>query len=433
MSKEPWQFTASEALKAFSNDSLTVEDYAKSLLKRIEDRDDAVKAWAYLNPTQVLEQARALDKIPKDQRGPLHGVAVGVKDVIYTKGMPTQHNSPIYKDDQPEVDAASVIMLRHAGALLLGKTTTTTFAANTVGTKTANAHHPNRTPGGSSSGSGAAVADFQVPLALGTQTGGSVIRPASFNGIYGLKPTWNAISREGQKIYSLDFDTLGYYARSIEDLELLSNVFGLKDDEPPKPINNGVKGLKFAFFKTPQWPHAGPNLKKAFSDGKTQLLEAGAQVTEIEAPSGFENLSKWHTCVLYSEGRVNFRPLYQTSKNLLPQDLIEHVEEKHGYTRKDFLEAFDGIAAWRPKWDAIAGEYDAVVVPSVPDEAPEGLGHTGSAVFNAVWTALHVPVVNVPGFKGESGMPVGLSLTAPRYKDLALLNVAREVAKVWVK
>lgn len=347
--------------------------------------------------------------------------------------MPTQHGSAIYKDDQPEVDAASVMMLCHAGALIFGKTTTTTFAANTVGTKTANAHSPNHTPGGSSSGSGAAVGDFQVPLALGTQTGGSVIRPASFNGIYGFKPTWNAISREGQKIYSLDFDTLGYYARSIEDLELLSNVFGLRDDQAPEPISNGVKDLRFAFFKTPQWPNAGPSLQKAFEDGKKQLQAAGAHVEEIESPPGFEIIAKWHTCELFSEGRVSFRPVYQTSKHLLPQDLIEHVEEKHGYTRKDFLEAFDGIAAWRPKWDAIADKYDAVVVPSVPDEAPKGLESTGSAVFNSVWTALHVPVVNIPGFKGETGLPVGLSLTAPRYKDQALLNVAREVAKVWVK
>lgn len=347
--------------------------------------------------------------------------------------MPTQHNSPIFKDDQPEVDAASVMMLRHAGALLLGKTTTTTFAANTTGTKTSNAHHPNRTPGGSSSGSGAAVADFQVPLALGTQTGGSIIRPASFNGVFGFKPTWNAISREGQKIYSLDFDTLGYYGRSIDDLELLSTVFGLKDDQAPRPISNGVKDLNIAFFKTPLWENAGPGTQKAFEDGKKQLQAAGAQIEEIESPAGFEKLAKWHTCVLFSEGRVAFRALYQIAKDQLPDDLIEHVEEKHGYSRKEFLEAFDGIAAFRPKWDAIAEEYDAVVVPSVPDEAPEGLHSTGSAIFNGIWTALHVPVVNIPGFKGEHGMPVGLSLTAPRYKDQALLNVAKEVSKVWVK
>lgn len=347
--------------------------------------------------------------------------------------MPTQFNSPIYENDQPEVDAASVIMLRQAGALILGKTTTTEFAANTVGTKTSNAHHPNRTPGGSSSGSGAAVGDFQAPLALGTQTGGSTIRPGSFNGIYALKPTWNAISREGQKIYSLDFDTIGLYARSVEDLELLGTVFGLKDDEVPRPFTSGVKGLKFAFLKTMLWNHAGPGTRKAFEDGKQQLQSAGAEVEDIEFPPEFARLPEWHTCVLYSEGRVQFRPDYMKAKDKLGQFLQSHVEEKHGYTRKQFLEAFDGIAALRPKWDAIADKYAAVVMPSVPDEAPEGLDSTGSAIFNCIWTALHVPVVNIPGFKGEHGMPIGLSLTLPRFKDVALLNVAKEVSKVWVK
>ncbi|CAK4033629.1 related to glu asp-tRNA amidotransferase subunit A [Lecanosticta acicola] len=433
MSTEPYQLTATEVLGKYKSGDLTVAQYAESLLRHIGARDNVVKAWAYLDPDQVLEQAKTLDKVPKDQRGPLHGIAVAVKDVIYTKGMPTQFNSPIYENDQPEVDAASVIMLRQAGALILGKTTTTEFAANTVGTKTTNPHDPTRTPGGSSSGSGAAVGDFQAPLALGTQTGGSTIRPGSFNGIYALKPTWNAISREGQKIYSLDFDTIGLYARSVEDLELLGGVFGLKDDEIPAPITAGVKGLKFAFLKTMLWDHAGSGTRRAFEKGKQQLETAGAEVEEIEFPPDFTKLPEWHTCVLYSEGRVMFRPDYLKAKDKLGRFLQSHVEEAHGYSRKDFLQAFDGIAALRPKWDAIAEKYAAVVVPSVPDEAPSGLESTGSAVFNSMWTALHVPVINIPGFKGDNGMPVGLSLTLARYNDMALLNVAKEVSKVWAE
>lgn len=347
--------------------------------------------------------------------------------------MPTQHGSSIYSGDQPEVDAGSVMMLRQAGALILGKTTTTEFAATTVGKKTSNAHDPTRTPGGSSSGSGAAVADFQAPLGLGTQTGGSMIRPGSFNGIYALKPTWNAISREGQKIYSLILDTLGFYARSVEDLELLASVFGVKDDQKPEPISSGVKGLKLAFLKTMVWEHAGSGTQKAWEDGKKSLQEAGAEVEDIDFPSEFAKLPEWHSCVLFSDGRVSFRPEYMLAKEQLDGSLIDHVEEKHGYTRKQYLEAFDGISALRPKWDAIAEQYDAVVVPSVPDEAPKGLESTGSAVFQGIWTALHAPIINIPGFKGENGMPVGLSLTTGRYKDQALLNVAREVGKVWIK
>ncbi|KAK4545332.1 hypothetical protein LTR36_003512 [Oleoguttula mirabilis] len=430
MSTELYRLTATAALKAFDDDSLTVEDYAKSLLKHIEDRDPVIKAWAYLNPSQVLEQARALDTVPKEQRGPLHGVAVAVKDMA---GMPTQHNSPIYANDQPEVDAGSVIMLRKAGALILGKTRTTEFAATVEGPGTANPHDITRTPGGSSSGSGAAVADFQAPIGLGTQTGGSTIRPGSFNGIYAMKPTWNAISREGQKIYSLILDTLGLYARSVEDLELLGAVFGLKDDEAPRSPKDGVKGLRFAFCKSMVWDQAGPGTQGAMQKGMELLRAHGAEVEEMGLPSEFDELPDWHTCVLKCDGRPSFRPEYQIAKDKLAISLVEHVEEKHGYTRKDYLKAFDSISALRPKWDAIADKYAAVVIPSVPDEAPKGLDSTGSAVFNSWTTALHFPVVNVPGFQGESGMPVGLTLAAPRYKDQALLAVAKEVGKIWEK
>ena len=345
--------------------------------------------------------------------------------------MPTQHNSPIYSGDQPEVDAASIIMLRQAGALIMGKTRTTEFAAVTRGPETANPHDPSRTPGGSSSGSGAAVADFQVPLALGTQTGGSTIRPGSFDGVYALKPTWNAISREGQKIYSLILDTLGLYARSVEDLELLGKVFGLQDDVPPQLLGSGVKDLKFASLKTMAWDKVGSGTSQAMFKGAELLRAHGATVDEIFFPPDFDKLLRWHTCVLFSEGRSAFRPEYMMAKDKLEASLIKHVEDGHGFSKKDYLEAFDGISALRPKWDAIADEYAAVIVPSVPDEAPSGLESTGSAVFNSMWTALHVPVINVPGFKGEHGMPIGLSLVAARYKDQALLAVAKEVGKVW--
>ncbi|EMC93886.1 hypothetical protein BAUCODRAFT_36342 [Baudoinia panamericana UAMH 10762] len=431
MPTEPYRLTASQCLQAYNDGSLTVEEYATSILQRVNERQPTVKAWAHIEPTQVLEQARALDKVPKHQRGPLHGVGIAVKDVIYTKGMPTQHNSPIYANDQPEVDAGSIVLLRHAGALILGKTTTTEFAATVEGGPATNPHDSTRTPGGSSSGSGAVVADFQAPIALGTQTGGSVIRPGSFNGVYAMKPTWAAITREGQKIYSLILDTLGFYSRSVDDLKLLASVFGLKDDQPPTNHHDGVKGLKFALLRTMVWEKAGPGTQAAMKKGADILRAHGAEVTEIQFPSEFNKLPDWHSCVLKSDGRVAFRPEYQVAKDQLDKSLVEHVDEAHGYTRKDYLEAFDGISALRPKWDAIAAQYDAVIVPSVPDEAPEGIESTGSAVFNSMWTALHVPVINVPGFQGEHGMPIGLSLITARYHDQALLEVAKVVGKVW--
>jgi Asp-tRNA(Asn)/Glu-tRNA(Gln) amidotransferase A subunit family amidase len=308
---EPWRLTASQAHKLMIEDELTVEAYAKSLLSRIKERDETVKAWAYLDPDFVLKRARELDQIPKEKRGPLHGIAVGVKDVILTKDMPTQHNSPMYMSDKPSgVDAGPVITLRAAGALIFGKTTTTEFAANSDGdyhqNRTANAHSTKRTPGGSSSGSGAAVGDFQVPIGLGTQTGGSTIRPGSFNGIYAFKPTWGSISREGLAQYSMTCDTLGLYARSVEDLELLAKVFQMADDElaPAQPFQ--VQGAKIAFCKSPVWDNAGPGLLKAWEKAQELLNKNGATVEELDMPEDFSKIHDWHGKVLAGEGRTSF-------------------------------------------------------------------------------------------------------------------------------
>lgn len=256
-----------------------------------------------------------------------------------------------------------------------------------LGGKTSNAHDPTRTPGGSSSGSGAAVGDFQAPIGLGTQTGGSTIRPGSFNGIYAFKPTWNAINREGQKIYSLLFDTLGLYARSVEDLQLLADVFALEDDEPvQEPFT--IQGAKFALLKTSVWPQVGPGTKAAMELGAELLRKHGAEVEEIDLPSEFNAAPELHRIILTSEGRVSFLPEYRTSKDKLDPFLIGHVDNVSKISRADQLKAFDGMAALRPKIDDIAGKYAAIITPSVPDVAPSGLKSTGSAAFNSIWTVM---------------------------------------------
>jgi Asp-tRNA(Asn)/Glu-tRNA(Gln) amidotransferase A subunit family amidase len=448
MSSDLYRLNATEILTKIKAGDISVEDYARSLLTRIEARDEAVQAWAYLKPDYVIEQAKALDAVPPAERGPLHGVAIAVKDVLYTKGtpnlvktyglhlltnepdMPTQFNSPIYADDAPKVDAGSIAILRKAGALIFGKTTTTEFAATTQGPKTRNPHDPKRTPGGSSSGSGAAVGDFQASIGLGTQTGGSTIRPGSYNGIYAFKPTWNSITREGQKIYSLILDTLGLYARSVDDLELLADAFSLHDDEPA-PSSFSVKGAKFAFLKTMVWSHVGPGTSAAMEKAISLLREHGAEVEEIEFPEYLHELPAWHATVLNSDGRTAFLPEYTVAKDMISSQLVGHVENSGKITRKAQLEAFDKIGAARPVVDGILGRYAAVLTPSVPDEAPLGIEKTGSAAFCLIWTALHTPVVNVPGFKGENGMPIGVSLVAPRYHDRRLLAVSKKVGKVF--
>ncbi|KAJ4332401.1 hypothetical protein N0V87_008397 [Didymella glomerata] len=432
MGADLYKLTATEVLTKIRADEVSVEAYASSLLRRIEARDNAVQAWAYLDPAYVIEQAKALDTIPKSECGPLHGVAIAVKDVIFTRDMPTQFNSPIYTDHAPNVDAGSIMVLRQAGALILGKTTTTEFAATTIGPKTRNPHDSKRTPGGSSSGSGAAVGDFQAPIGLGTQTGGSTIRPGSYNGIYALKPTWNAITREGQKIYSLIFDTLGLYARSVDDLELLADAFMIFDDIPaPKAFS--VKGAKFAILKTMVWPSVGAGTSAAIDKATSLLREHGAEVQEITLPDQLDDLPAWHATVLASEGRTAFLPEYAVAKDKISQQLVGHVENSDKISRKAQVEAFDKISAARPVVDEIFSKYDAVITPSVPDEAPLGIEKTGSAAFCLIWTALHTPVVNVPGFKGENGMPIGLSLVAPRYHDRRLLAVSKKVGEIFEK
>ncbi|VUC35428.1 unnamed protein product [Clonostachys rosea] len=428
---EPYLFTATECVEKFKDGSLTVEAYARSLLSRIEQRDPVVKAWTHLDPAYVIEQAKALDQIPPKKRGPLHGVSVAVKDVMYTKRMPTQHNSPIYEGDSPEVDAGTVTVLKNAGALLIGKSATTEFASAKNGPPTCNPHDPTKTPGGSSSGSGAAVGDFQAAIGLGTQTGGSTIRPGSFNGVYSMKPTWNSVTREGHKIYSLTLDTTGFFARSVDDLDLLADVFALVDDETNGKKAFDVKGAKFALLRTMAWPDAGPGTIAAMNAAADILRKHGAEVESIDLPPEFDKMPEWHRIIMDTEARPVFLPEYRIAKEKLQPFIVGHVENSTNISRAAQLEAFDGIAALRPVIDKIAGKYAAIITPSVVDEAPTGQVHTGSPAFNVIWTALHTPVVNVPGFKGENGMPIGLSLVAPRFHDRHLLTVCKTVGPIF--
>ncbi|KAK7570488.1 hypothetical protein V3481_019345 [Fusarium oxysporum f. sp. vasinfectum] len=268
-------------------------------------------------------------------------------------------------------------------------------------------------------------------MALGTQTGGSMIRPASFNGIYGFKPTWNSVSREGQKIYALMYDTLGWYGRCVEDLVLLADVFALQDDEDEDRSFQGIVGARFAICKTSIWPMAGPGTQDALARAADLLRSHGAEVHELELPSAFDDVPEWYRIGLHTEGRISFLPEYRVGKDQLGQVLIEHVENSDNFTRKTQLMASDRLAGMRPVFDFIASQYAAIITPSVPDEAPVGLESTGSHVFCAMWSGLHVPVLNVPGFKGDHGMPIGLSLVAPRYRDRHLLEVGKAVGEIF--
>ena len=423
--ERPETMSAAAAAQAIREGRLTSEALTRACLERIAARDPVVKAWSFVDPAHALRQARELDKRPP--MGPLHGVPVGIKDMIDTRDMPTQHNSPIYAGHRPGQDAACVETMRAAGAVILGKTDTTEFAAAGRPAATRNPHDPARTAGGSSSGSAAAVADDQVPLAFGTQTGGSTIRPASFCGVPALKPSWGAISREGLKVYSVTLDTLGIYGRDIADLGLVCDVFDLHDDAPPRPV--AAAGARVALCRSPAWSSASPEVAAAMECAADRLRAAGVAVDTLELPDSFTRLGDMQRTVMHAEGRAAFLNLARAHGHLLHDDFFHRVENRDGITRAALLEAYDHAASCRREFDALARPFDAVLTPSAPGEAPIGKG-PGDAVFNRMWTLLHVPCINLPCTEGPAGMPIGVTLTGPRFTDRQLLQVAASFAPV---
>jgi len=424
MNKDLSRLTATEAAAALKADRISVEELARACLARVAERDATVRAWSFVDPELVLQRARELDKTAV--KGPLHGLPIGVKDMIDTFDMPTQHNSPIYVGHRPGQDAAGVATLRAAGALIFGKTDTVEFAAGGRKALTRNPHDLTRTPGGSSSGSAASVADFHVPLALGTQTGGSTLRPASFCGIVGMKPTWNAVNREGLKIYGASLDTLGLYGRAVSDIELLLEALAVGSDAPVEAKPAGA--LRIALCKTPVWRKAEAATKWALATAAERLKAAGATVTELRLPKAFDAVPEAQETIMHGEGRAAFRAEYFAAPHLLHQDFKERVENTKRITRAQLCAAYDLAAECRAAIDEIAGGYDAILAPASPGVAPVGLHTTGDHVFNKMWTVLHVPCIALPGLHDpETGLPIGVQLVAPRFHDRRLLAVAAAI------
>jgi Asp-tRNA(Asn)/Glu-tRNA(Gln) amidotransferase A subunit family amidase len=425
VTENPSLLGAAAAAQAIREGRLTSEALTRACLDRIAARDPVVKAWSYIDPDYAIRQAREVDKRPP--MGKLHGVPVGIKDMIDTRDMPTQHNSPIYTGHRPGQDAACVETLRAAGAVILGKTDTTEFAAAGRPAATRNPLDPRRTAGGSSSGSAAAVADHQVPLAFGTQTGGSTIRPASFCGVPAMKPSWGSISREGLKVYSVTLDTLGIYGRDIADLDLVCDVFDLHDDAPPRPVTPAT--ARIALCRSPAWDSAGAGLAEAMECAADRLRAAGATVDILDLPDSFAPLGEMQRIVMHAEGRAAFLNLVRAHGHQLHDDFHSRVENRDGYTRAQLLAAYDHAAACRTEFDAFALSYDAVLTPSAPGEAPIGSA-PGNAVFNRMWTLLHVPCINLPCTTGPDRMPIGVTLVGGRFMDRQLLRAASSLAPV---
>lgn len=426
----PSDLSAVEAASAIAQGELSSQELVASCLARIAERDDAVKAWAYLDPDQAMAQAKEADS--KKPTGSLHGVPVGIKDIINVAGMPTGFNSPIYPDYVPFADAACAAMVRKAGGLILGKAVSTEFGNRHPG-PTRNPYDSTRTPGGSSQGSAAAVGDRQVPLGIGTQTSGSIIRPAAFCGVVGYKPSFGEMSRVGVKQQSGTLDTLGLCGRTVGDVELLRAALIGIPYEPEAPQGFGVK---VALCRPSDWHTAEACSHDAVEGIARDLQAAGAEVFDLKMPPElFDGWLDDHRRLANFEGARNYGHEKTLFKDKLSKDLYEGrisngerctVEEYIGAQRRS-----EAMRAWID--EAFATSFDFVLTLASAGEAPQSLTNTGDARFNSLWTMLYTPCMTIPRGFGPNGMPLGIQLVGRQFEDEKLFSLAKSVERLIIE
>ncbi|HJV25952.1 MAG TPA: amidase [Aromatoleum sp.] len=410
---------ASEAARRIANGKLTSVRYTEALLARIAEREPVVGAWIHLDPDAALAQARAADR--RAPAGPLHGVPVGLKDIIDTADMPTGYGSPIYAGHRPGRDARSVAQLRAAGAVILGKTVTAEFATYHPG-KTANPHNPAHTPGGSSSGSAAAVADFHTPLSLGTQTAGSIIRPASFNGILGYKPTFDDFDYGGLHALAPSLDTLGVFARDFEDLSLSRQVLSRR---PVRAVAAPAAFVpRIGVCRTPMWPKGDADMQQAYERTVERLASAGAELAKIELPADFKALIDAQTLIFMAEGARHLEREWREPGALLSPELRDLLERGRACSESAVAAAHALALRCRAQLADLMRPVDVLLVPSSVGEAPAGLYATGDPVFSRIWTHLHVPCITYPIGLGDQQLPLGAQVVGAHRDDDRLIEIA---------
>lgn len=412
-------------------------DLVRACLDRIAEHEPQTGAWAWIDEDHALSQARRLDQWRQSGRplGPLHGLPVGLKDVIDTKGIPTENGTPIDAGRVPAEDAWIAARLRAAGAVMLGKTVTAECAFLHPG-KTRNPHDPGHTPGGSSQGSAAAVAAGMVPLAVGTQTGGSVIRPAAFCGIVGMKPSFGMIPRTGILTQSPTLDTVGVFARSIADCALLAEVLAGHDPadratEPlpsPRLLETALTPPPvppvMAFLKPPGWNEAEPQTRDALEELVAFL---GEQCFEVEIP-GLEDAAAIRRRINLAEMAKCYHALERRGRDRMSEILRDALDEGKAILARDYIAALDWPAILTATMEPVFARCDAILCPAAPGPAPQGLGHTGDAIFNGLWTLTGMPAVTLPVFTAGNGLPMGVQLVGRRGNDARLLRTARWLA-----
>jgi Asp-tRNA(Asn)/Glu-tRNA(Gln) amidotransferase A subunit family amidase len=426
--------TAGELAPKLAGGEVRAAELVEACLERISARDGDIEAWAFLDPDHARAQAKSLDDDRQAGRpiGPLHALPVGLKDIIDTADMPTENGTELHRGRQPREDASVVSLLRQAGAIVLGKTVATELAVMHPG-KTKNPHDKTRTPGGSSSGSAAAVASGMAPLALGTQTNGSMIRPASFCGVFGLKPTHGLIPRTGIFAQSRFLDTVGVYGRSVEDLALIGEVLMRHDprdaDTRPRPAPplRALAGEAppvppmLAFVKTPVWDKADDDTKAAFAE----LSEAlGERCTEVELPEIFADAWDWHRKIMFADIAKSCAGLYEKGRDKLSESLRGIIEEGRKVLAVDYSAAMDWRTVLNGGLDEVFARFDAILTPAANGEAPVGLESTGDPAFSTLWSFCGTPAVSLPLLVGENGMPIGVQLVGLRGNDARLLRTA---------
>ena len=417
---------------------LTSVEVCEKYIERINKFEKDVKAWAHFDKKLLLEKASEADEYRRSGKptGPLHGIPVAVKDIVGTVDMPTECGTVIRKGKSYSQNAEIIDLLISEGAIVMGKTATSELAF--LGPpKTTNPHDYSRTPGGSSSGSAASVASYMAPLSIGSQTGGSVIRPASYCGVVGYKPTYGLISRNGVLRTSQTLDHIGMFGRNVEDVALLAKALIKKDKQDPASIHYSSENIlaetkkgplfepKFIFYKTNHWKM----IEKKSRDAFEYFIKSFKNIEVFDTPSYFKDIHKYHQVIHETDLANNFSIYYKKFKSKLSKYMQDAISRGNKYTAKEYAEAIDFRKQSYESYKEVFEDYHGVLMPSSPGVAPKGLKSTGTAEFNKVWSYLGTPCISLPLLEGENKLPLGVQLIGDKYDDHRFLGVARWLEK----
>jgi Asp-tRNA(Asn)/Glu-tRNA(Gln) amidotransferase A subunit family amidase len=406
------RLTATEAARKLATREISAQALLADCIERIRERDPAVHAWTFIDVDGATKRARQLDA--QAVSGMLHGLPIAVKDLFDTFDMPTSYGSPIYARHRPVSDAASVATARTAGAVIVGKTVTTEFATFHPG-PTCNPHDLRRTPGGSSSGSAAAVADAMVPLAFGTQTAGSIVRPAAYCGAVGYKPSYGTVCRVGVKMISDTLDTVGVFGRSVPDVGLFAAALSGRDELAIGSAND--EAPRIGMCRTHEWDRALPETIGLFDDVEKRLRTAGANVQPVALPVEFSRLAAAQTTIMVREVAESLSHERRAHAALLSSEMIAMIEAGLAVMPAQYDAAKTLARQCRAMLPQVFGGVDVLVAPSTMGEAPAGIDATGDPLFNRIWTLLRVPVVHLPLARSAQGLPLGVTVVGPIARD----------------